>query len=71
MWGTRNGFGWFGVHVNPTKCELNFCSKPDHQIISKFLKISPGIRNMESEVELLSAGLSTKKLLSKKTEMVR
>lgn len=58
-----------GLNLNPSKCELFFCSEPVESIVSEFNKVSPGIRVITDELELLGAPLtrtSTEKLLRKK-----
>lgn len=56
------------LHVNPKKCELFFCSDPMDSVIADFNELSPGIKIITEDLELLGAPLtelSTKKVLSK------
>lgn len=57
------------LKVNPTKCELFFCSEVVDSVIADFNELSPGIKVITEDLELLGAPLtklSTKKILSKK-----
>lgn len=58
-----------GLRINKSKCELYFCSEKDDSVISKFNVLSPGIKVLDSEIELLGTALfpsSTAKILEKK-----
>lgn len=58
-----------GLNVNPTKCELYFCSKPEDSVVSNFNKLTPGIKIITEDLELLGAPLTkaaTKRILMKK-----
>lgn len=47
-----------GLEINPTKCELFFCGEKDHSIIDQFNAISPGIKILEDDLELLGAPIT-------------
>ena len=44
--------------MNPTKCELFFCGDEDESIIEQFNIISPGIRILKNDLELLGAPIT-------------
>lgn len=58
-----------GLNVNPSKCELFFCSKQEDSIIANFNEVTPGIRIVTDDLDLLGAPLTetaTKRILTKK-----
>lgn len=62
------------LHINASKCELYFCSNPDNEIIKKFDNLSCGIRVVDTDIELLGAGIfpsSTTKILHKKLKQMK
>ncbi len=63
-----------GLKINASKCELFFCDQPVESVISEFDNISPGIKIITDDLELLGAPLtpiSTKKFLNKKHIQLR
>lgn len=63
-----------GLEVNPSKCELYFCSSFDQSIYDIFAKVSPGIQVISSDLSLLGAPLTDsacESILNKKFEELR
>lgn len=46
-----------GLKINPSKCELHFCGEVSEDVVDKFNQISPGIRVMNDDIELLGSSL--------------
>ena len=60
-----------GLHINPTKCELYFCSHVEPDVAQCFEEISPGITN---ELTLLGAPITSnsfEKVFNKKCHELR
>lgn len=58
-----------GLKINASKCEMFFCDQPVESVVSNFNTLSPGIKIVTEDLELLGAPLteiSTKKFLNKK-----
>ena len=47
-----------GLEINPTKCEIFFCGKEDKRITKKFDHLSPGIKVLSDDLELLGAAIT-------------
>lgn len=49
--------GKFGLEINPTKCEIYFCSEVEPDVVNRFNDISPGII-VVNELTLLGAPIT-------------
>ena len=64
----------FGLKINPSKCELHFCNEISDDVVNQFNQISPGIRVMNDDIELLGSSLyesGCQKVLLKKLENMK
>ncbi|KAF2881322.1 hypothetical protein ILUMI_24852 [Ignelater luminosus] len=63
-----------GLQINPSKCELYFCSTYKKDVHESFNQLSPGIKVLQDVITLLGAPLnvqSTAKLLNQKHDEIR
>lgn len=48
----------FGLEINPSKGEVFFCGNEEKSIIDQFEAISPGIKILQNDLELLGAPIT-------------
>ncbi len=63
-----------GLRINPSKCELHFCNEISVDVVNRFNQISPGIRVVNDDIELLGSSLyesGCKKVLLKKLDTMK